>query len=57
MAKTIWTLDLEGAPTNEDCAQIGHTPNFDLVNTASTGSASVINDRLQAFIHKTNRRG
>lgn len=34
MAKTICTLDLEGAPTNEDCAQIGHTPNFDLVNTA-----------------------
>ena len=34
MAKTIWALDLEGAPTNEDCAQIGHTPNFDLVNAA-----------------------
>ena len=34
MAKTIWTLDLGGAPTNEDCAQIGHPPNFDLVNTA-----------------------
>lgn len=36
MAKTIWTLDLEGAPTNEDCAQIGHTPNFAIVNTAET---------------------
>ena len=34
MAQTNWTLDLGGAPTNEDCAQIGHTPNFDLVNTA-----------------------
>lgn len=34
MAKTIWTIDLGGAPTNEGCAQIGHTPNFDLVNTA-----------------------
>ena len=34
MAQTNWTLDLGGAPWNEDCAQIGHTPNFDLVNTA-----------------------
>ena len=34
MAHTNWTLDLGGAPWNEDCAQIGHTPNFDLVNTA-----------------------
>lgn len=34
MAKTIWTLDLEGSPWSEDCAQVGHTPNFDLVNTA-----------------------
>lgn len=34
MAQTNWTLDLEGAPTNEDCAQIGQTPNFDLVNSA-----------------------
>ena len=34
MAQTDWTLDLGGAPWNEDCAQIGHTPNFDLVNTA-----------------------
>lgn len=34
MARTHWTLDLGGAPWNEDCAQIGHTPNFDLVNTA-----------------------
>jgi len=34
MAKTNWTLDLGGAPSNEDCAQIGHTPNFAIVNTA-----------------------
>lgn len=34
MAQADWTLDLGGAPWNEDCAQIGHTPNFDLVNTA-----------------------
>ena len=34
MAQTNWTLDLGGAPWNEDCAQIGHTLNFDLVNTA-----------------------
>ena len=34
MAQTNWTLDLGGAPWNEDCAQIGHTQNFDLVNTA-----------------------
>jgi hypothetical protein len=34
MARTNWTLDLGGAPWNEDCAQICHTPNFELVNTA-----------------------
>jgi len=34
MTQTIWTLDLEGSPWSEDCAQVGHTPNFDLVNTA-----------------------
>jgi len=34
MAKTNWTLDLGGAPSNEDGAQIGHTPNFTIVNTA-----------------------
>ena len=34
MAHANGTLDLGGAPWNEDCAQIGHTPNFDLVNTA-----------------------
>lgn len=34
MAQTNWTLDLGGAPCDEDCAQIGHTPNLDLLNTA-----------------------
>jgi hypothetical protein len=34
MAKPIGTDDLGGAPTNEDCAQICHTPNFAIVNTA-----------------------
>ena len=26
------TIDLGGAPANEDCAQLGHTPDFDTVN-------------------------
>lgn len=26
------TIDLGGAPANEDCAQLGHTPNFASVN-------------------------
>lgn len=34
MTRTIWTLDLGGAPWSEGCAQIGHTPNLHLVNTA-----------------------
>ena len=26
-------IDLGGAPANEECAQLGHTPGFDDVNT------------------------
>ena len=29
-----YTLDLGGAPWGEDCAQLGHTPDFDNVNRA-----------------------
>ena len=28
-----YTIDLGGAPANEECASLGHTPDFDTVNT------------------------
>lgn len=34
MVTTSCTMDLGGAPWGEDCAQIGHTPNFNKVNAA-----------------------
>ena len=34
MNQQTYTIDLGGAPWGEDCAQIGHTPNFANVNRA-----------------------
>lgn len=34
MLTKTYTVDLGGSPWGEDCAQIGHTPNFDCVNAA-----------------------
>ncbi len=34
MTGRTWTIDCGGAPWGEDCAQVGHTPNFVAVNQA-----------------------
>lgn len=34
MTGRTWTMDCGGAPWGEDCAQVGHTPNFAAVNHA-----------------------
>lgn len=34
MTGRTWTMDCGGAPWGEDCAQLGHTPNFAAVNHA-----------------------
>ncbi|WP_313806612.1 hypothetical protein [Sphingobium sp.] len=32
------TIDLGGAPANEDCAQLGHTPDFERLNRLEVGA-------------------
>ena len=38
------TIDLGGAPANEDCAQLGHTPDFAAVNRLEVDASGSTDD-------------